>query len=293
VTGVEGFNFTSRAICDCGGETQTINVFALSPNSAMLQPPASDGRWLQPDDSTNVVINSALERKGVHLGDTLNARIDGHPTTVQVVGVFDELMGTPGMYVNQPFYTELVGDGINSVWITTDSETKTLNALETAFADRGRVVIASYTFSEWRSFLAFHFNLITVFLMVMAVILAAVGGLGLMGTVGISVLERTREIGILRAVGASNTMVMRLFIGEGVVIGLLSWLLASVLAFPPGKHLSDAVGTTFLKVPLNYTFSFAGVGLWIGIVVILAVLASLLPASRAARLSVRDVLAYE
>jgi putative ABC transport system permease protein len=180
------------------------------------------------------------------------------------------------------------------VWITTDQHTaaaqdEEVKALETRFADTGWVVTASYTFHEWRSFLAFHFNIITVFLMVMAVILAAVGGLGLMGTMGINVIERTREIGVLRAVGASNRAVLRVFIAEGVVIGLLS----SLIAFPPGKHLSDAVGITFLKVPLNYTFSFTGIVLWVVIVMLLAALASFLPAYRAARMSVHDVLAYE
>jgi putative ABC transport system permease protein len=110
-----------------------------------------------------------------------------------------------------------------------------VKALETQFAEAGRVVTASYTFDEWRSFLAFHFNLITMFLMVMAVILAAVGGLGLMGTMGINVIERTREIGILRAVGASDRAVLRVFVAEGVVIGLLSWVVSSLIAFPPGN----------------------------------------------------------
>jgi len=298
----EGFSFTTRAICECDGDSQNISVFALSPSSTMFHPPVSEGRWLLPDDENNVVINMALQRDQpeIAVGDDIRVHIEGRETTVHVVGVFDEIVGTPGFYVNLPFYAHLIGeDGrVNSVWISTQhhdeaAQNDAIKVLETRFAGAGWVVTASYTFSEWRSFLAFHFDIITVFLMVMAVILAAVGGLGLMGTMGINVIERTREIGILRAVGASNRAVLRVFVAEGVVIGLLSWVVSSVVAFFPGKHLSDVVGITFLKVPLKYTFSITGILLWVAIVTLLAMLASLLPAYRAARLSVNDVLAYE
>jgi putative ABC transport system permease protein len=57
--------------------------------------------------------------------------------------------------------------------------------------------------------------------------------------------------------------------------------------------MSDAVGNSFLQAPLNYTFSFGGALLWLGAVLVLAALASVLPARNAARLSVREVLAYE
>ena len=78
-----------------------------------------------------------------------------------------------------------------------------------------------------------------------------------------------------------------------VFIGLLSWLVGAVLALPIGKLLSDAVGVAFLEEPLNYTFSTQGTLLWLAIVVILAALASIMPAWNASRLSVREVLAYE
>ncbi len=127
----------------------------------------------------------------------------------------------------------------------------------------------------------------------MAILIAVVGGLGLMGTMSINVIERTREIGVMRAVGASDGSVLKVFIVEGVFIGVLSWLVGAIVALPVGKLLSDAVGAAFLEAPLNYTFSTKGTLLWLAIVVILAVLASILPAWNASRLSVREVLAYE
>jgi putative ABC transport system permease protein len=86
---------------------------------------------------------------------------------------------------------------------------------------------------------------------------------------------------------------LQIVIAEGVLIGLLSWLAGVVLALPLGKLLSDAVGAQFLQVSLSYTFSGQGALLWLALVIMLAALASYLPAQRAVRLTVREVLVYE
>ena len=81
----------------------------------------------------------------------------------------------------------------------------------------------------------------------MAILIALVGALGLMGTMSMNVLERTREIGVMRAVGASNASIRKIVLVEGICIGLLSWLIGSLLAVPIGKFLSDGVGIAFLS----------------------------------------------
>ncbi len=127
----------------------------------------------------------------------------------------------------------------------------------------------------------------------MAVLLAVVGGLGLMGTMSINVLERTREIGVMRAIGASDGSVRRIVIVEGVLIGVLSWAMGTAVAFPLSMLLSEAVGQSLLESPLSYTFSPPGALIWLVLVIVIATLASLLPAYRAARMSVRETLSYE
>jgi putative ABC transport system permease protein len=127
----------------------------------------------------------------------------------------------------------------------------------------------------------------------MAILLAVVGAIGLMGTMSLNVLERTREIGVMRAIGASDGAILKIVIVEGVLIGLMSWLLGTMLALPLSRLLSDSVGVSIFQTPLSYTFSLGGVELWLGLVVILAALASFWPARNASRVTVRDVLAYE
>ncbi len=135
--------------------------------------------------------------------------------------------------------------------------------------------------------------MLVIFLSSMALLLGVVGGLGLTGTMSINVVERAREIGVIRAVGASDGAVLRLFLAEGLLIGLISWGIGALLAIPISKTLSDALGMVFLSRPLSYAVSPEGVVLWLAIVIALAAFASLLPAWRASRLAVREVLAYE
>jgi putative ABC transport system permease protein len=127
----------------------------------------------------------------------------------------------------------------------------------------------------------------------MAVLLAVVGALGLTGTMGINVLERTREIGVMRAIGASSLEIGRVFCGRGPLHRLAELVRRRTLWVPVAALLSYQVGMLFLQSPLAFSFSFLGVGIWLALSAGLSVLASLLPAYNAARLSVRDVLSYE
>jgi putative ABC transport system permease protein len=146
---------------------------------------------------------------------------------------------------------------------------------------------------DWKAQQASTFNVLIYFLLVMAVLIALVGGLGLTGTMSMNVLERTREIGVLRAVGAPNGAILRMVVAEGVTVGLLSWLLALVISFPLTRILDVGVGSALFKQTLDFAFGLNGMAIWLAGVLVLSALASALPALRAVRLTVRDVLAYE
>jgi putative ABC transport system permease protein len=106
-------------------------------------------------------------------------------------------------------------------------------------------------------------------------------------------MERTREIGVMRAIGASDGILMRMVLAEGLVICLLSWVLGSLLAFPISKLMSDTVSLALFDAPSDFGFTLTGFVIWLGVVLALSVLASLMPARSATRLTIREVLAYE
>ena len=81
--------------------------------------------------------------------------------------------------------------------------------------------------------------MIYVFLIVMSAIVGGVGGLGLMTTMSLNVLERRREMGVMRALGATPRIVWLMIVAEGIVIGVLSWTIAALLAWPVSKVVGD------------------------------------------------------
>jgi putative ABC transport system permease protein len=114
-----------------------------------------------------------------------------------------------------------------------------------------------------------------------------------MGTMSINVLERTREIGVMRAVGASNLDIQSIVIVEGMVVGLISWAISILLSIPITGILCFGVGMAILTAPMPVVYGVTGIIAWLIFTLFLASVASALPARRASRLTVRDTLAYE
>ena len=101
-------------------------------------------------------------------------------------------------------------------------------------------VASTFTIAQIRSFTGAFFDIIVYLLLAMGVLIASVGALGLMGTMSTNVLERTREIGVMRAIGASDWAIQRIVIVEGMIIGLISWGMGALLAYPVGLGFDHA-----------------------------------------------------
>jgi putative ABC transport system permease protein len=135
-------------------------------------------------------------------------------------------------------------------------------------------------------------GILTTFLFIMASALAVVGVIGLSGSMTLSVIESTREIGIMRSVGASHLAIFGIYITQGLVVGTLSWFFGAVLSWPVSYGFMLALRQA-LDMRLAYTFSFYGVFVWLILVWIISILASLLPAWRASQISIRDAISHE
>lgn len=311
---LESFNLiapVNRLRAD-GSESGNMVLLALADGTEMFRPRLVQGRWLYPQERQAAVVNTALLRDepDLQLGDELRLkfekceRCDGvekvaeQETAWRIVGVFEETMAVPGVYVNNSAFTRAAG-GVGrstTVWVKTaqpevEYVTKVARELERQFEQADLQIKSAKTIRAQYEALAFHFNVMTLTLMVMAVLLAIVGGLGLMGAMSVNVIERTREIGIMRAIGASNGAVFQVFLVESLLVGLLSWPIGVLAALLFGKLLTDAI-SRIMESALIYTFSVGSVFLWLIIVALIAVLATLQPAWKAVRLSVREVLAY-
>ena len=120
-----------------------------------------------------------------------------------------------------------------------------------------------------------------------------VGVLGLTSTLTINVLERTREIGILGAIGATPRTIARHIVYEALLIGVLSWFVALAGAVPITFALARMTGEIFIKSSIGFLMSPIAAATWLVLVVVLCIAGSFYPARRAARLSIREALAHE
>lgn len=285
-----------------GSESGQLRIVAVPPDTAFMSPQPTAGRWLQPGDSATVVVNSDVvkDEPDIAVGDEIVLDFAGRETSWQVAGIVPTSAQGPSVYMPDAHYayvTRTPGQATALMVATSGHDAPTQAAVESALFDHfdaaGYDVASTDTSRRIEDQNERFFIIIVMFLIFMAVLLAAVGGLGLATTMSINILERIREIGVLRAVGASNNAVRRIVLAEGIVIGIVSWLVGTVLSVPFGRAMSAQVGLALIDIPLTFRYSVGAAVVWFFAIILIAVVASLGPARNAVRLTVREVLAYE
>jgi putative ABC transport system permease protein len=277
-------------------------LWGVPSDSALFSPRIVAGRGFVPGDGRALLLNAKIaEDESIQLGDRIEFAIGERESTWTVVGLvlslhndqrenfcpLDALVREIGS-VNRG-NTLVVETELHDL-ATQQRVARELNRALTAYQiDADRVSSAIEERETERSM----FQGLVGIMLSMAVMAAAVGGLGLASTMSINVVERGREIGVMRATGATSPAVAGIFIGEGVLVGVLSWLLAVPISYPGALLFNGALGDSLINIPLEFTYSVDGVGFWLLAVIVLSTLASLWPALQATRVSVRESLAYE
>lgn len=304
IENAEGWIFSNvRRVRPDGTESDNIVTFGPPAETQLVNPTIVEGRWLRPDDKNAVVINTLMvnsEPDVLKVGDTVTIKVSDREHDWTIVGIALGGGVTSAMFTNYEDFSKTLRRVGKVEWVFTQTTEKTpefrkevLARAEERMSDLGLRVGIGITVDQDRQNMEAMFAVIVALMSIMAFLLALVGALGLMGTMSINVLERTREVGVMRAVGASDWAIIQIVTVEGVLIGMISWALAVIIAIPISKVVSSVIGQQFLGASLNYRFSFVGAGGWLILVIVLAAVASFLPAWNASRLTVREVLAYE
>ncbi|MFN2180575.1 MAG: ABC transporter permease [Candidatus Promineifilaceae bacterium] len=292
---------------DESDDDPSLMIFGVPPETKLYGYQMRDGRWLTANDVHSVVLNQNLaEDLGATVGDWVTVDL-GVSGTVdwQVVGLlFDPILTNTALVPRDVLLREqnMVGR-TNSIWIQTDkddaqTEQIVVKRLRQFYEAKGidvqpgGVINGQDTSSEVVEGINSQFQSIISLLAVMAVLIGVVGSISLSGVLSLGVIERQREIGVMRAIGASSWDISRLFIGEGLILGWLSWIIAMPLSLIAGRLMTEALSAA-LGVEIVYHYTPQGAIIWLAIITILAALASGLPARRATRLSVRESLAYQ
>ncbi|MBI5295797.1 MAG: ABC transporter permease [Chloroflexi bacterium] len=304
VEGVEGWQFISGEILDPNGNVlENLNIFGPPADSKLVRPLMVSGRWLQKGDVRSLALSESVLKYYPDLqpGDTIKLKVDGREEDWEVIGIF-KFMDREGVFSYAPFdYISEVNNLANRAYsfrvISTrhdrDSQDAMAEKLDAYFRDQGFDLRRSEAGHASLDTATESLDILVTFLLIMAVLTAIVGSMGLTGTMGMNVLERTREIGIMRAIGADDRAVMRTVIAEGVVIGMISFALAIVFSIPFTYMLSTIVSLAVFQTPIDVVFTYMGYAIWLALVLVLSAVASVLPARNAARLTIREVLAYE
>ncbi|MEJ5223864.1 MAG: FtsX-like permease family protein [Anaerolineales bacterium] len=301
---VEGWAFAAaEALYPDGTVAENLTILAPPAESTLVQPILVAGRWVQPGDTRALAVSEGILATLPNLkpGDALRIKINGREETWQVVGLFKfidrEGIIAYGTYEYISRITNLANRSA-SFRIVTDRHDRPYQdqmseLLDQHFREAGYKIREAQPGLAALSQASESLDILVAFLLIMAMLTASVGSMGLAGTMGMNVMERTREIGIMRAIGAADHVIMRTVITEGVVIGVISFILGSILSFPITVLLSSIVSLAIFQTPIDLVFTPTGFVIWLGLVLVLSALASILPARNAARLTIREVLAYE
>lgn len=304
VADVEGWAYASAEAINLDDSlAENITIMAPPSDSTMVTPTLVVGRWLVPGDEKALALSEQIYSSfpDIKPGDKIRIKVNGKKEEWTVVGIF-KFVPQEGTFAYGTYeYISKITHQNNrsfSYRIMLDDHSKQNQKemgaiIDAYFQGHGYNVDQVRTGDSTFNSASESLDILITFLLIMALLTAVVGSMGLTGTMGMNVLERTREIGVMRSIGAVDRAIMQTVIIEGMAIGGISWLLGAISSIPITYLLSDIVSLAIFESPIKVVFTATGFLIWFLVVLVLSALASLLPARNAASLTIREVLAYE
>ena len=267
-------------------------IFRLNYAAGSKTPPDAFSKL---DEGAALIGKQLAESRKLEVGDDVELPSPKGKKTYPIAGVVDN---------------DVVGGG-SGIYLSKKALARDFNETESEFlaikaepgTDRGTLThkiedvlgeypqFTLYSNAEWKAQIESDFNRQYVFFYAIMGVSVAVSAFGVVNTLSMSVFERTREIGILRAVGTTRFQVGRLVIDEGIVISLIGCLVGVALGSLLGYLFVRGSGAGGFEVAFYYPKIPALAALLSGLFI--GVFAGLLPARSAARKSIVEAVAYE
>jgi putative ABC transport system permease protein len=315
VTGVDvvtGLNFVVTDVSIKGERPQSAYVMGLSTESddlelvkTMLTVDTQEGRFLKKDDRTKIVVGNSFSKankiftKALTIGDKIKIKeID-----FEIVGIMESI-GNPqddtNIYMEQDYYNKVFGDGYSYIYIQAQKGANIEKLAETidekyrkhTNQEEGKENYYIQTFEDMMDTAGTVITTINVVVLVIALISIVVAAINITNTMYTSVLERTNEIGIMKAIGARNFEILKIFLIESAILGLIGGLLGMGLGyliskFGEGIALSAGYGLLKPYFPLWLIMGCLIFAILVGMI------SGFLPAKQASEQKPVDSLRYE
>ena len=290
-----------------GNDGPSVSIFAPPDGSELIVPNVKEGRWFEPGEPDVIALSErfSFAYPELKVGDkiTIQVKSTGRKSEWTITGFYTMAGKSGGFLAYMPLasWEKISGNPsrLSKFQIVTQSRmndaerTAVTQKIESLLDARGVKTTSIQRNDSFVSDASRGLNVMAIFMMIMAVLVALVGCIGLTGSMSLNVMERTAEIGILRAIGASNHNVMRNVLTEGMLIGFLSWVIGSALSIPVGMLLTNSLGDAIFGSRLAPGFTLTGYVLWLALSLVLSMIASSAPAKSAVNLTIREVLAVE
>ncbi len=261
------------------------------------------GRWLSGSAELEFVVNQQAVPmfKPVTIGKSYQLHIGDKRILAKLVGVVREF-DIAKIYVDFAKYNKIANPDwkINSLMISLkdrsyDNVIKVKEEVERIIEKAGIDVIYVMSQAERAIIIFEHLNIILMTILFLSLLVLLVSSIGMGSAMGINVIERTREIGVLRAIGATPGAITKLFVIEGFFISAFSVALGLLLALPMSALSAAFFGELILgeQTPLDFAFNKSGFALTLIVTLIFGYLASRIPAGKATQIIVHEAIAYE
>jgi putative ABC transport system permease protein len=284
-------------------QEESVSILAPQKDSLTIHPTLTSGRWFVDEDEYAIVVNKAfLDRSDdIQLGSQITLKLNGEEKQWTIIGT-THVMGDDSLeaYISKDMWEKETHTSNSSIAyriILADHSLDNQLSLEKIIYDwleaQGYYVSSVISVQKIVNNTISMLDIVIFVLLILAILTAFVGSIGMTGTLSMNILERTSEIGILRAIGGNNQIIRKLVIIEGIIIGCISYFFSVVLSFPVTLVLKSLVLMSIFGTAGKFIISWQGFVIWLILVLVFSIFASVVPARDATNLTIREVLAYE
>lgn len=301
VAGVEGWlRGQAFRLRPDGTENENISITGVPTGSRSIEPTLTEGRWFDAADDHPIVINShfADEEDDLVVGGEVELDIAGDRRMWRIVGESTTTLVGPVAYVPAADVATAIGEpGRADVFVVQlrpgVAAADAVDRVEALASAAGLPIAGIQTSAQLRASVDELVAVAVALLLLVGGVLAVVAVIGVTGTMTLGIIEQTREIGVLRTLGASSWAVRRMLLVQGIAVAVAGTVTGVLLSLPLALVLRSVLVNDLLSAPLPRVFSWTGVAIWVAVALLIGIVGTVRPSRLASRLTVRDTLAYE